>query len=42
MSRKLSRTVWSGGKGGDNLKSLPITINGTNRDTSGATLYIII
>lgn len=27
MSRKLSRTVLSGGKGGDNIKTLPITIN---------------
>ncbi|WP_260279803.1 hypothetical protein [Enterococcus durans] len=27
MSRKLSRTVLSGGKGGDNIKALPITIN---------------
>ena len=24
--RKLSRTVWSGGKVGDNFKDLPITI----------------
>jgi len=23
---KISRTVWCGGKGGDNLKALPITI----------------
>ena len=23
---KLSRTVWSGGKGGDNIKTLPIVI----------------
>lgn len=27
MSRKLSRTVLSGGKGGDNIKALPITID---------------
>lgn len=27
MSRKLSCTVLSGGKGGDNIKALPITIN---------------
>lgn len=27
MSRKLSRTVLNGGKGGDNIKILPITIN---------------
>ena len=27
MSRKLSRTVLSGGKGGDNIKTLPITID---------------
>jgi hypothetical protein len=27
MSRKLSRMVWCGGKSGDNLKGLPITIN---------------
>ena len=24
---KVSRTVWSGGKGSDNLKALPITIS---------------
>lgn len=24
---KVSRTVWSRGKGGDNIKSLPIAIN---------------
>ena len=24
---KVSRTVWSGGKGGDNIKAIPITIN---------------
>lgn len=24
--RKLARTVWSGGKGGDNIKTLPIAI----------------
>ena len=27
MSPKGSRTVWSGGKDGDNLKVLPITIH---------------
>lgn len=27
MSRKLSCTVLSGGKGGDNIKALPITIS---------------
>ena len=25
-ARKLARTVWSGGKDGDNLKALPIAI----------------
>lgn len=25
---KLARTVWSGGKAGDNIKGLPITITG--------------
>ena len=25
---KVSRTVWSGGKGSDNIKALPITIGG--------------
>jgi len=25
-ARKLARTVWSGGKGGDNIKTLPIAI----------------
>lgn len=25
---KLARTVWSGGKSGDNIKGLPITITG--------------
>lgn len=25
---KVARTVWSGGKAGDNIKSLPITITG--------------
>ena len=24
---KIARTVWSGGKGGDNIKALPITIS---------------
>lgn len=33
MSRKLSRTVLSGGKGGDNIKALPITINPDERGT---------
>ena len=27
---KVACPVWSGGKGGDNLKALPITIGGTN------------
>ena len=31
---KLSRTVWSGGKFGDNLKELPITIQ-KNMDSVG-------
>ena len=25
---KVARPVWSGGKGGDNIKALPITISG--------------
>lgn len=41
MSRKLSRTVLSGGKGGDNIKTLPITIDphfqGTQREDVGET-----
>lgn len=37
MSRKLSRTVLSGGKGGDNIKTLPITINpGIEREAGDA------
>lgn len=36
MSRKLSSTVLSGGKGGDNIKTLPITINSDERDVSTA------
>ena len=27
-ARKLARTVWSGGKAGDNIKGLPIAITG--------------
>lgn len=41
MSRKLSRTVLSGGKGGDNIKTLPITIDtdfcGTKRAYASGT-----
>lgn len=36
MSRKLSRTVLSGGKGGDNIKALPITIDPFERGASEA------
>ena len=32
MSRKLSCTVWSGGKTGDNFKSLPIAIGKSTSD----------
>lgn len=36
MSRKLSRTVLSGGKGGDNIKTLPITIDTDLKGTERA------
>ena len=36
MSRKLSRTVLSGGKGGDNIKTLPITISAAQHREAAA------
>lgn len=35
MSRKLSRTVLSGGIGGDNIKAIPITIDPAFRGAAG-------
>ena len=34
-ARKLARTVWSGGKAGDNIKGLPIAIT-SDADCAGS------
>ena len=36
---KVARTVWSGGKPGDNIKGLPITITGNADRTEISRLY---
>ena len=36
---KVARTVWSGGKPGDNIKGLPITITGNADCTEASRLY---
>ena len=38
-ARKLARAVWSGGKFGDNIKKLPITITSNANRTKACGVY---